>query len=103
MYWQDARGGTFAELHGASQAGRGQYLATTQLFTAAFTLVRSQDYALLVEESTIKKILSDDYTATGQLQMQEYHIIMISFGGFSTQLSYKKNYIQFLTFLQKTG
>nr|XP_053642887.1 probable glutamate receptor [Cherax quadricarinatus] len=65
-YMKDAKSGIFAEMELANKRGRSQFLRASLLFNAAFTLVRSRDYALLVEETTIKKIMSDDFSVKGR-------------------------------------
>ncbi|XP_042241496.1 probable glutamate receptor [Homarus americanus] len=63
-YMGMAESGVFAEMEKENKKGRCQFLKANELFDAAFNLVRSQDYALLVEESTIRKIMSDDFSVT---------------------------------------
>ncbi|XP_071533139.1 probable glutamate receptor isoform X2 [Panulirus ornatus] len=65
-YMSEAKTGIFAELKDATEAGRSQFLRASELFDAAFTLVKSQDYALLVEETTVRKIMADGFSSTGK-------------------------------------
>nr|XP_045611739.1 probable glutamate receptor [Procambarus clarkii] len=66
VYMKEAKSGIFAELEKVNKKGRSQFLISSLLFNAAFTLVRSKNYALLVEETTIKKIISDDFSSKGR-------------------------------------
>lgn len=62
---QEAKGNIFAELEQATQEGRSLFRKPFELFMDAYTVVRTEDYALLVEETTIRKVLSDDFSNQG--------------------------------------
>ncbi|XP_045110455.1 glutamate receptor U1-like isoform X3 [Portunus trituberculatus] len=64
-YMKDSKKGIYLELEETKAQGRSQFLKAFELLQAARTLVKHEDYALLVEITTIKKILSDDFSSTG--------------------------------------
>lgn len=82
---QEAKGNIFAELEQATQEGRSQFRKPFELFMDAYTVVRTEDYALLVEETTIRKVLSDDFSNQGDTEpsillfSSKLHFILATF------------------------
>lgn len=72
---QEAKGNIFAELEQATQEGRSLFRKPFELFMDAYTVVRTEDYALLVEETTIRKVLSDDFSNQGD---KETHTLLFN-------------------------
>ncbi|KAA0188335.1 Ionotropic receptor 138 [Hyalella azteca] len=56
--------GIYADL--AKQSDRSRFVTPPQLYEAAYSDVRTSDTALLVEDTTCRKVLSDDFTKTGR-------------------------------------
>ncbi|KAK3878145.1 hypothetical protein Pcinc_017206 [Petrolisthes cinctipes] len=65
-YMQEAKGNIYAELEQANRDGRSQFRKPYELFLDAYTVVRTEDYALLVEETTVRKVMSDDFSTQGR-------------------------------------
>ncbi|XP_050726022.1 glutamate receptor ionotropic, kainate glr-3-like [Eriocheir sinensis] len=64
-YMQEAKSGIYRELEATKEQGRAQFMNSTEISKAAHTLVKQEDYALLVDIISIRKILSDDFSNSG--------------------------------------
>ncbi|XP_071530496.1 probable glutamate receptor [Panulirus ornatus] len=58
--------GVYKDLADTRPAGRAHFLASSKLYEAAYREVRDQHYALLVEDTTCRKVYSDDFTKYGR-------------------------------------
>ncbi|XP_042893846.1 uncharacterized protein LOC122267760 [Penaeus japonicus] len=58
--------GVYKELADTIQEDRAHFLASSKLYDAAYTDVRNKQYALLVEDTTCRKVFSDDFTKHGR-------------------------------------
>ncbi|XP_047468311.1 glutamate receptor U1-like [Penaeus chinensis] len=62
---EQATSGIYQELRGVAARGRVNFLKASDLFDVAFSSVREGGVALLVEDATIRKIISDDFSLKG--------------------------------------
>ncbi|XP_047490883.1 glutamate receptor-like [Penaeus chinensis] len=58
--------GVYKDLANTIQQDRAHFLASSKLYDAAYTDVRNRQYALLVEDTTCRKVFSDDFTKYGR-------------------------------------
>ncbi|XP_063841011.1 glutamate receptor ionotropic, kainate 2-like [Scylla paramamosain] len=58
--------GIYKELADTRQQDRAHFLASSDLYKAAYQEVRKGSHALLVEDTTCRKVYSDDFTKYGQ-------------------------------------
>ncbi|KAG7176580.1 Glutamate receptor-like 46 [Homarus americanus] len=58
--------GVYKDLADTQEMGRAHFLASSRLYDAAYTDVRNSHYALLVEDTTCRKVYSDDFTKHGR-------------------------------------
>lgn len=64
---QTVQRGVYRDLADTRGQGRAHFLASSALYEAAYTTVRSGTHALLVEDTTCRKVYSDDFTKHGIL------------------------------------
>ncbi|XP_066986748.1 probable glutamate receptor [Macrobrachium rosenbergii] len=70
-YLKNSKTGIFRKLHEANVAGRGQFINMNKMPEALDKKVRKGDFAILAEDLTIKMLLSDDFSRTGEC---DFHI-----------------------------
>ncbi|XP_053634134.1 glutamate receptor-like isoform X2 [Cherax quadricarinatus] len=58
--------GIYKDLADTRLTGRAHFLPASQLYSAAYNEVRNKRYALLVEDTTCRKVYSDDFTKYGR-------------------------------------
>ncbi|XP_069995836.1 glutamate receptor ionotropic, kainate glr-3-like [Penaeus vannamei] len=58
--------GVYKDLANTIQQDRAHFLASSKLYDAAYTDVRNRQFALLVEDTTCRKVFSDDFTKYGR-------------------------------------
>lgn len=56
----------YKDLANTIQQDRAHFLASSKLYDAAYTDVRNRQFALLVEDTTCRKVFSDDFTKYGE-------------------------------------
>lgn len=76
--WQTVKQGVYRDLADTRGQGRAHFLASSALYDAAYTTVRSGTHALLVEDTTCRKVYSDDFTKHGTFGEQNIFIRIIS-------------------------
>ncbi|KAL7640260.1 UNVERIFIED_CONTAM: hypothetical protein RMT77_009674 [Armadillidium vulgare] len=65
-YLSKVQEGIYKGVADTTAEGRTHFLSSTELFDAAYNEVKRAKYALLVEETTCKKIFSDDFSNYGK-------------------------------------
>ncbi|MPC31072.1 hypothetical protein E2C01_024350 [Portunus trituberculatus] len=63
---QTVQRGVYKELADTRQQERAHFLASSALYKAAYQQVRKGSHALLVEDTTCRKVYSDDFTKYGR-------------------------------------
>ncbi|XP_064100968.1 glutamate receptor U1-like [Macrobrachium nipponense] len=65
-YLKKSQTGIFRKLHEANLAGRGEFINMNKMPEALDKQVRTRDFAILAEDLTIKMLLSEDFSRTGE-------------------------------------